>query len=226
MDNKYLPPSYTEYTPSTSVESNTPKSLPHIAKTRLRQVFFPVRLLLISILAVGFGMLLCRWLLPCFSVDMEMLSAHLSNLDSEASVSPPLQFLKLCLSCVPVYLILVVAGLTSFSRSLTTWVCAYRCVCEGFALAFLWQFARAGVIPHSLCLLYGGLTLVWVCVRMAVSLSSTHTSAHFFDPETKLQEGRRGISPLLARHTLICLTCATVLVICCGLYVVLMHRII
>ncbi len=228
MENTHLPPANEPLFPS----------LPHPQQkltdtrsfSRVKQKLFPLRLVLIMLLSLSAGALLGVWLLPyCPTQTIQnYLKVHLPYMaPSLPSVSFPLQFLRLCLSCLPSFLLLCVAGMTSFCQSISVLVLCYRGVCEGYSLYLFGQLALERLLTDaqppqlswtSVCLLYGGWVAIRCGIRFYLCLSSAHTSLHFFDPDKRLKEGQRGFSPLLMRHIRVSLISAMLGMMACGGY--------
>ena len=158
-----------------------------------------------------------------------VLSSHIVR-ESATSLSAtlPLQFVRLSVSCVPAFLLLSVAGVTSFCRGVTSLVLGISAIPQGCTL--FWLYRRMGsdclttegtylLSPWLLFWAYCAFTVVRICLRIVLTLSSSHTAEHFFDSETRLSNGERGVSPLLARHLLICLLSAFAGALTCFAYI-------
>lgn len=209
----------------------TPNTLVPSAKD-LRRKLFPVRLAAVSLVSLAIGGLLGALLLPFLPEETvtAVLLSHIPGADTTSSgVTLPLQYLRLCITCAPFFLLLAVAGVTSFCNGVSTLVLTLSAIPQGCTLYLLYRDMLGGSIlgslwgeasnaPLMLCVLYTGWTLARLFIRILLSLSSAHMAEHFFDPETRLAEGQRGVSPLLARHLLICLIGAGAGMLSCGIY--------
>ena len=189
-------------------------------KASLRQRLYPLRLLILSLGAMGLGMLLGGWLLPLLPQDAvdSVLEAHLGG----EEISFALRLIRLYASALPYLLILCCGGLTCFCRGVCAWV---TCICglrEGCALWLLITKA-ADLSPTWLWGAYAAETLILLGVRLMLALSSDRLSTRFFDPRERLPRGRRGVSPLLARHLLICLIGLSVATAACGGYLCILY---
>ncbi len=233
---KYLPSPSTPL-PKDADPISSPASLRSSdvsAETDLRMRLYPVRLVAISVLSVALGVLLGLWLLPLLpdGTAEDILYAHLPALDKEAlPVSLPLQFVRLCASVLPCLLILGIAGLTCFCRGVSTLMLSVCGICEGCGLYLLLSLTTEHSSPHAslpaalslLWAVYGARMLLLLGTRLLIALSSAHLSNRFFDPDQRLADGQRGISPLLARHLLLCLAGVSAAMLTCGGYLLVIH---
>ncbi len=207
---------------------------PSIVKSNLRQKLLPLRLLTLSLASMIAGALLGLWLLPLLPVTVteSILLAHFPQQDGSPAVSLPLQFVRLCLSCAPMILILWAAGLTSFCNGVISVTLALGGLGEGCSLYLLTSVALGRIaVPDQgsangmtrLWVLYGLWVLILLCIRLILSLSSMHTADKFFDPRVRLKSGEKGLSPLLTRHVLLGLVGMGVLMLACGGYLLVIN---
>ncbi len=111
--------------------------------------------------AIILGLLIYRLLTPYLSGAMqaEILAQHLPD-EGHSIVA----FLRLCLTRLPVLLLLAAAGLTRFSGGLTTAVLCWRGICDGAAIGLLLTLCQGAfpltvdVHPAALLAIY----LLWV----------------------------------------------------------------
>ena len=226
MNDIFLPPTETPDTlaPSLSDEKLLKKESHEERVAKLRRQTLPLRMICLSLFSVGIGFFVAWWLLPLCPQDLVrgIFEAHIPRLGGH-DVSFALQFLRLCLSCLPVYILLSLAGLTSFCEGLTSALLSYRSICDGFALCAFLFAAKQNQEMLLPCVLYGGFVLARLCLRICLGLSSAHTADGFFDPATRLRDGQKGVSPLLLRHIVCCLLCVAAGMSFCVLYVILMN---
>lgn len=211
----------------TSFQNSPPAS--SSVKSNLRQILLPLRLITTALGSMIVGALLGLWLLPLLpeNVIESILLSHIPKGDSSISVSFILQFVRLCITCMPTVLILWAAGLTSFCNGIISAAFALGGLGEGCAFYLLASVAWGRTqLPEQLS--EGGATRLWIfyglwvvvllCIRLMLSLSSIHTSDRFFDPRVRLQPGEKGLSPLLTRHVLSGLVGMGILMLACGGY--------
>ena len=213
MDEKYLPPTSPL---SPHVASPATKSSTH----KKRRDGYLLRLGIYIVLASGAGYLLGLWLLPKIpqKILFSYVAAHVLSVDSLKEMPQALPILNLFLASLPVFLLLCVAGLTGFCRSLLCHTSSLLGLCQGFSLSLLVGYASTAV-----CILYGGWMIWWLGLRMLVAYTSCYTQSRFFDPQTRLPQGKHGLSPLMVRHMTFCLIAMAMLLLSCGAYVKLMY---
>lgn len=193
----------------------------------LKEKLFPLRLILWTVGCMVAGAGLAYAFLPVLSAEgiSQLLEVHLP---SEGTSSTTV-FLRLCLFCFPCGLILSAAGLTGFCQTVTGLTLGIRGLSDGAVLYLLWLAYQGGIaLPAErralpLLLSFGLWVLLRLLSRVGLALSSHSTAAHYFDPEARLKDGQRGLSPLLLRHLLCTLIFFLLGVLACIAYTLLLY---